>query len=124
MGGYPGPGIQEQEQLAALPLRGAIFETWVVCELRKAWLNRGERPLFYFWRDSNGNEVDLLIESASGLMPVEIKSGQTLNRDFFTGLQRWTALAGAMAEKPTLIYGGEEAHQRQGVRVLGWREVC
>lgn len=116
-------GIQEQEQLAAHPLRGAIFETWVVGELRKAWLNRGERPLFYFWRDSNGNEVDLLIETASGLMPVEIKSGQTLNRDFFTGLKRWIALAGGMAEKPTLIYGGEVIYEQQGVRVLGWGEV-
>ena len=113
MGGYPGPGIQEQEQLAAHPLRGAIFETWVVCELRKAWLNRGERPLFYFWRDSNGNEVDLLIESASGLMPVEIKSGQTLNRDFFTGLQRWTALAGA---RECGCWGGERFVEE----VLGW----
>ncbi len=116
-------GIQEQEQLAAHPLRGAIFESWVVSELRKAWLNRGERPLFYFWRDSNGNEVDLLIESGSGLMPIEIKSGQTLNRDFFTGLERWLALAGSMAQSPTLVYGGEGGHERRGVRVLGWREI-
>ena len=116
-------GIQEPDQLAAHPLRGAIFETWVVGELRKAYLNRGERPLFYFWRDSNGNEVDLLVESASGLMPIEIKSGQTLNRDFFSGLKRWMALAGGMAEKPTLIYGGDGVHERQGVRVLGWGEV-
>ena len=116
-------GIQEPDQLAAHPLRGAIFETWVVGELRKAYLNRGERPLFYFWRDSNGNEVDLLVESASGLMPIEIKSGQTLNRDFFSGLKRWMALAGGLAEKPTLIYGGDGVHERQGVRVLGWGEV-
>lgn len=113
-------GIQEQAQLAVHPLRGAIFETWVVSELRKAWLNRGERPLFTFWRDSNGNEVDLLLESAEGLMPIEIKSGQTLNRDFFTGLRRWLALAGPMAHSPTLIYGGEGTHEQRGVRVLGW----
>lgn len=116
-------GIQGKAQLVTHPLRGAIFETWVVSELRKAWLNRGERPLFYYWRDSNGNEVDLLIESAGRLMPVEIKSGQTLNKDFFTGLERWVRLAGSIAQNPTLIYGGTGSHERKGVQVLGWRDL-
>ncbi|ADC72040.1 AAA family ATPase [Thioalkalivibrio sp. K90mix] len=116
-------GVQTPEQLVVHPLRGQVFETYVISELRKAFLNRGEPPLFHFWRDSNGNEVDLLIEWAGGLMPVEIKSGQTLNRDFFTGLERWTALAGDMARLPTLIYGGEGEHQRKAVRVLGWDGV-
>ena len=116
-------GIQGKAQLVTHPLRGAIFETWVVSELRKAWLNRGERPLFYYWRDSNGNEVDLLIESAGRLMPVEIKSGQTLNKDFFTGLERWVRLAGPIAQNPTLIYGGTGSHERKGVQVLGWRDL-
>lgn len=115
-------GIQASEQLTTHPLRGAIFETWVVSELRKACLNRGERPSFYFWRDSNGNEVDLLIETATGLVPIEIKSGQTLNRDFFTSLERWTALAGAQAENPTLIYGGQGIQKRRGIGVLGWQD--
>ena len=116
-------GVQTPEQLVVHPLRGQVFETYVISELRKAFLNRGEPPLFYFWRDSNGNEVDLLIEWAGGLMPVEIKSGQTLNRDFFTGLERWIALAGDMARSPTLIYGGEGEHRRKDVRVLGWDRV-
>jgi len=116
-------GIQEPGQLEAHPLRGAVFETFVISELRKAFFNRGEPPMFYFWRDSNGNEVDLLIESGGGLIPIEIKSGQTLNRDFFTGLERWNALAGSMARNPTLIYGGDEVQERRGIRVLGWRQV-
>lgn len=113
-------GVQTPEQLVVHPLRGQVFETYVISELRKAFLNRGEPPLFYFWRDSNGNEIDLLIEWAGGLKPVEIKSGQTLNRDFFTGLERWTALAGDLARSPTLIYGGKGENQRKAVRVLGW----
>lgn len=113
-------GIQQAGQLAAHPLRGQIFETFVVAELRKVFLNRGEPPQFYFWRESNGNEIDLLVETGGKLMPVEIKSGQTLNRDFFIGLERWMALAGDMAFNPTLIHGGREEHERRGVRVLGW----
>lgn len=116
-------GIQAAGQLAAHPLRGAIFETWVVSELRKTWMHHGTPPAFYFWRDSNGNEVDLLIDQAGSLTPVEIKAGMTLNRDYFTGLQRWTALAGEQAGTPALIYGGAAAQQRAGVRVLGWQDV-
>lgn len=116
-------GIQKPEQLAAHPLRGSIFETFVISELRKDFLNRGEPPMFYYWRDSNGNEVDLLIELGGGLIPIEIKSGQTLNRDFFTGLERWTALAGEMACSPTLIYGGADEQLRRGVRVVGWNQL-
>ena len=113
-------GIHEPEQLDAHPLRGPIFETFVISELRKAWVNQGDVPLFYFWRDSNGNEVDLLIDSGGKLMPIEIKSGQTVNRDYFKSLERWTELAGPMATNPTLIYAGEGEQTRRGVRVLGW----
>lgn len=117
-------GVQTPGQLATHPLRGQVFETYVVSELRKAWLNRGEPPRFFFWRDSNGNEVDLLIEWAGSLIPVEIKSGQTLNRDFFTGLERWSAMAGGMARSPTLIFGGDGEHLRKGIRVLDWQRFA
>jgi predicted AAA+ superfamily ATPase len=116
-------GIQDSTQLAAHPLRGQIFETFVVSELRKHFLNRGELPLFYFWRDSNGNEVDLLIETGGALMPIEVKAGQTVNRDFFSGLERWMQLAGQQARAPTLIYGGHDEQERRGVHVIGWSQL-
>lgn len=116
-------GIQAQEQLATHPLRGAIFETWVVSELRKAWLHAGVPPAFHFWRDSNGNEVDLLMEQGGTLIPVEIKAGMTLNQDYFTGLRHWSALAGDQAGAPVLIYAGSGEQQRSGIRVLGWQQV-
>lgn len=116
-------GIQQPAQLDVHPLRGSIFETFVIAELRKAWVNGGEPPMFYFWRDSNGNEVDLLIETGAKLLPVEIKSGQTVNRDYFKTLDRWTEMAGSMATDPTLIYAGDDEQMRRGVRVLGWRQM-
>lgn len=116
-------GLQAAPQLASHPLRGAIFETWVVSELRKTWLHQGLLPAFSFWRDSNGNEVDLLIDRAGILTPIEIKSGMTLNRDYFSTLQRWAALAGNLAGTPTLIYAGQGEQQRSGVRTLGWQRV-
>lgn len=116
-------GIQEPDQLAVHPLRGAIFETFVISELMKTRLNRGEQAKLYFWRDSNGFEVDAVVDMSDGLMPIEIKAGQTINRDFFTSLERWMALAGNSAVKPSLIYGGTEPYVRRDVRVFGWRET-
>ncbi|MCK9293953.1 MAG: ATP-binding protein [Desulfobulbaceae bacterium] len=114
-------GIRTPDQLAMHPLRGNIFETFVTAELVKTQLNRGEPRNLYFWRDSNGNEVDVVVEYGNRLMPIEIKSGKTVNRDFFTGLQKWLALAGRAALNPTLVYGGADTFDHQGVKVVGWQ---
>lgn len=114
-------GIRTPEQLAMHPLRGSIFETFVTAELAKSQLNQGEPRNLYFWRDSNGNEVDVVVEYGDRLMPIEIKSGKTVNRDFFTGLEKWLALAGRAALNPTLVYGGADIFDHQGVKVVGWQ---
>lgn len=116
-------GIQTPQQLETHPLRGNIFETFIVAELMKARLNSGERPNLYFWRDSNGNEVDVVIEHGQKLMPVEIKSGRTVARDFFSGLEKWVAMAGDLSSGPTLIYGGTDTYRHKGISVAGWRDV-
>ncbi|NOY86864.1 MAG: ATP-binding protein [Deltaproteobacteria bacterium] len=116
-------GIREQDQLAAHPLRGSIFETFIVSELVKTRFNQGEKAGLHFWRDSNGNEVDVIAEVGTLLQPIEIKSGKTLNRGFFIGLERWQTLAGDRATCPTLIYGGRESLTRKEVNVSGWEAV-
>lgn len=114
-------GIQTPEQIETHPLRGAIFETFVVVEWMKSNLNRGERPVFHFWRDSNGVEVDILIDRGERIMPVEIKSGKTIVKELFSGLEKWMALAGDIAIDPTLVYGGQENYHHKGIRIMGWR---
>jgi predicted AAA+ superfamily ATPase len=83
----------------------------------------GERPGLHFWRDSNGIEVDVLIEQGSQLMPVKIKAGTTVARDFFSGLEKWRGLAGDLACNPALIYGGEISYLHKGVRIVGWPDI-
>jgi len=56
-------------------------------------------------------------------MPIEIKSGQTVTRDFFTGLNRWLALAGAAATNPKLIYGGLESYRRNDIDLVAWNLI-
>jgi predicted AAA+ superfamily ATPase len=117
-------GIKSAQELRAHAQRGALFETWVVSELIKH-RNHAARPLdLYFWRDRTGNEVDVLVERGTKLLPVEIKSGATLNADFFSGLARWRAFAGPKAGPASLVYGGDAALERSGARVVPWRQIA
>jgi predicted AAA+ superfamily ATPase len=115
-------GIRTAEQLETHPLRGNIFETYIISELAKSLLNHGERPSLFFWRDSNGNEIDVLVEQGTMLIPIEIKSGRTLTEESFSGLKKWCALAVDRAVKPSLIYGGNESYMHKGIKVTGWTE--
>jgi predicted AAA+ superfamily ATPase len=116
-------GIRSQDVLALHPSRGALFETWVVSEFVKSRFNHGQPADLYFWRDNNGLEADLLIETGARLQPVEIKSGQTVTRDYVRAGQASARFAGDEALPPWLIYGGDESYERSGLRVMGWRDI-
>lgn len=113
-------GIQSAEQLITHPARGALFETWVVAELIKYRFNAALTSNLYFWRDSTGNEVDVLIENADKLTPIEIKSGQTIASDFFDGLRKFSAMAKADVPRSALIYGGSQNQKRENTDVISW----
>ncbi len=116
-------GIQDPDQLSLHPMRSALFESLVVSELQKGRYNRGMASNLYFWRDSSGNEVDLIVEQGKLLMPIEIKSGQTITQDYFTGLRKWLSIAQKESDHPILIYSGGEGQQRAGIEVLPWQEL-
>ena len=110
------------KQLALGSLRGALFETWVASEFVKHRCNRALSPQMYFWRDSSGQEIDLLVERGERLFPVEIKAGQTIAGDWFGTLEKfagWSGEAGGC-----LIYGGSDRQTRRGIEVIGWRDVA
>jgi predicted AAA+ superfamily ATPase len=109
-----------QEQLASHHLRGNFFENLIISDLIKQYTNRGQRPALYFWRDHTGNEVDIIIEHGSQLIPIEIKSGQSVNTDFFKGLEFYQALAGKDAQEAYIVYGGKETQKRSKGTVLSW----
>ncbi len=116
-------GIHDPGQLALHPLRGALFETWMVSEIVKARLNLGLAPECFHYREPRGPEVDLMVRGAGGWLLVEAKSGRTLNPEFFQhllGLGK--GLQGAVAGL-RLVYGGESAATRSGVEVWPWRKL-
>lgn len=117
-------GIRDAATLATHAQRGALFETLVVAEHVKQAFHAGQPADLYFWRDSAGHEVDLLMEQGGQLQAIEIKSGATLASDWFAALQKWQGFAGEEALPPRLVYGGEGIYQREGVEVLGWRGLA
>ena len=116
-------GIQKVEHLASHPLFGSIFETWVVGECLKSRWHRALEPNLYFWRDRSGHEVDILVDQGFRVLPVEVKSGQTVAADFLRPVQRWRDLAGELAGEGVLVYGGLESQQRSSARVCSWRDI-
>ncbi len=70
-------GLRDVEHAAAGPMGEAIFENMVIADLYKSFLHRGEEPPLYYWRTVAGSEVDLIIDTQSGLVPIEIKLSET-----------------------------------------------
>jgi len=103
--------------------RGAVFETFVLSELIKNALNRGEEPDLFFWRDSTGHEIDILIDHGEEQVPVEVKSGQTVAGDFFAGLRFWRKLLDDPSAPAALVYGGDRSFRRENVTVYRWSDL-
>jgi uncharacterized protein len=116
-------GIQESSLMALHSQRGALFETWVVSELMKGRFNRGLPTNLFFWRDNIGNEIDLIAQQGSSLVPIEIISDNTITEGIFNGLRKWLSLAGEEAGRGRLIYGGDERQRRDEAAVVPWREL-
>ncbi|MBX3257271.1 MAG: ATP-binding protein [Chitinophagaceae bacterium] len=112
--------IENEVQLAHHPLRGALFENFVLLELLKQRFNKGQRSNFYYWRDRTGNEIDILIDKATGAIPVEIKAGATYNTSFLKGIAYWKKIQ-PETEQSFLVYTGEESLQQQETHILNWR---
>ncbi len=118
-------GIRAPEQLRAHPLRGAIFETWIISEIVKHRTNLGISGGLSFYRDSNGAEVDLVIQQPSGVMLIEAKSAATASSSLFDSARR-VRRHFPEALHPLEIavaYGGDELQQRKDGRLIPWRSL-
>jgi len=117
-------GIRTEEQLSFHAQRGALFENLVVTEFLKSRFNEGRQADIYFWRDSKGLEIDLLLEDGGNLTPVEIKSGQTVASDFMTSLRKWCELSGIPDRPALLVYGGTTSFANGNISIVPWRNLA
>ena len=115
-------GISEPGQLTAHPLRGALFETMVVDEFLKQRANAAGHWNINYYRDSNRNEIDLVVDNAGRVGLYEIKSGATFSSDWTNTMDRLFAQFGLDVSR-TVIYGGEKSQLRSGFELRSWREL-
>jgi hypothetical protein len=113
-------GLRAPEQVQRDPLWGALFENFVVMEALKDRFNQGENSPHYFYRDSEGNEVDLLMPVGRQMHAIEIKAGATVNPDYFKGLKRLEAHQPDMLLSGCVVYGGGQSQARSPWPVHSW----
>lgn len=115
-------GIRAAADLESHFARGAMFENFIINELLKNQINTGERPQFFFWQDSNANEIDLLIDKVTSQSIIEIKAGKTVQPDFFKNLKLFKNL-NPTTSGSWLVYGGDQAQPRADAMVLTWKDL-
>ena len=117
-------GITSAEQIENFYMRGALFENFVVSELLKRRLFAGKTDELYFWRDSNGIEIDVIEEDNLEIKAYEIKASETMNTAFFSNIKKVKEIAGLKAENTAVIYSGKSlpATKESGAYIC-WKEI-
>ena len=99
---------------------GALFENMVIVDIMKNFINNGIKTNFTFYRDSNQNEIDLIIEKNLPT-PIEIKASHSLDNKFFKTIN-WFAQQHSY-NTPTVIYGGDHNQERTNANVISWQNL-
>lgn len=120
-------GIRDPDQLQTHPLRGAIFESFVVSEALKHLVARGIHYDALYFRDQKGHEVDLLIEIGAQILGIECKAGATVTSDVFAELETLARFLQADPLQkqlvPAVVYGGTDSHSRSAGAVVAWSAI-
>lgn len=114
-------GVRNADGEMDRELSGSLFENMMVAELQKQNHHRLQLRDYFFWRDSNGNECDLLTPAGRLFDVFEIKAGLTIYPKHFHGMDFFDTASGGKVRHKTLIYGGAENQDRTAYRVRGWK---
>lgn len=114
-------GIQHKDQLETHPLKGSLFENFVINELIKNRFNAIRQNNLYFWRDNTGNEVDIIIDKGTTLYPVEIKAGKTITPEYFKNILFWNKVTSG--SEGSVVYAGDSVQKRTGTEIIPWNKT-
>ncbi|MDB2592872.1 DUF4143 domain-containing protein [Gammaproteobacteria bacterium] len=115
-------GIRSIDHLCSHPQRGLLFENMVVMDFIKNQANCGQDPHIYYYRDNNQNEVDIIFEQGGKLIPIEIKSSETFNKNFLKGIKYFLKLT-SKAHSGYLIYAGHPIGGSQDFNLLNYQDI-
>jgi hypothetical protein len=116
-------GLDTSSQITTHYLRGNLFENMVVSEYLKSFLFQGKIPPLSYWRDNAQHEVDLLIESGSGLKAIEIKAGATMRSSNFDGLTYLQGISKVLPENSYVVYAGDTDFKTSNGSYLSWKNI-
>jgi predicted AAA+ superfamily ATPase len=121
-------GLSSEEELKTHYLVGSIFENFVIADIQKELMNRKSADRLYFFREKNGNEVDLLIKRRQTFIPIEIKKAASFSGDFTKGINYWNHLphnepVPLETPEPIIIYTGSEELSGNSYRLINWQNV-
>jgi uncharacterized protein len=116
-------GLRTPSQVSRDPLWGSLFENFIIMEALKDRFNAGESAEMYFYRDSEGNEVDLLLPTGGKLYAIEIKAGATVNSDYFKGLKTFAAHHPKAVAGGGVVFGGTQSQNRSDWPVHSWLDL-
>jgi uncharacterized protein len=114
--------IKDADQILTHPVKGILFENMMVSEFIKRMYHKNELQDIWFWRDSAGHEVDLIVQDGLTLNITEFKSTQTVIADLFKGLQYFKQHSEMTSLKKTLVYTGSEVQNRSDAEVVPWMD--
>ena len=115
--------ISDTATLSTHYLYGALFENLVISEIIKSQVHQGKRPSVYYWRESNGVEVDCIIERESGdLTSLEIKAGQTFSRNYLRNLILFPEKNFEKVINKVVIWLGKETNTIENIKITSWHD--
>jgi predicted AAA+ superfamily ATPase len=104
-------------------LVGSIFENFVIADIQKELMNRKSTDRLFFFREKNGNEVDLLIKRGETFIPIEIKKAGTFSQSFTKGLKYWNSLQTRNTALPIIVYTGKTEAAGNSYRLVNWKQA-
>lgn len=114
-------GLRQNDDLKNQSLLGSLFENLVVADLFKRNFHQYQLRDYWFWRDSNGHEIDLLTKRSGGFDISEVKSTQTIMPRLVKGMEYFDQISNGLVKSKTLIYGGNDNQDRTNYKVRNWR---
>jgi predicted AAA+ superfamily ATPase len=116
-------GIEKHEELMTSSYKGALFENFALTEIMKTYKNNGLKHSFYFWRDSNGNEIDCVIERGNYIKLIEMKASETIKSEFIQALHYLDHINTNLDMSHYLFTAVNESQPRSSETILSWKDA-
>jgi uncharacterized protein len=115
-------GVDLETIIKKRTIYGALFENMIIVDIIKNFHAKGIRATLTFFRDSNKNEIDLIIEAGGKTTLVEIKASETMDNNFFDTMA-WFKEQSKDDQKVVVVYGGTQTQQRTRGKVVSWKDL-